>query len=209
MANRRGFLSLFTNISGLFRNPQIRDVKLDDDGEFVDVQLNKRIGDPLRLDDKRTKNKLVIVNFFSIRNEERQPVMKNLAEIARRLEKRIGREVFINSVTLDPGHDTPERLEKFAKKLKAPEGWTFVRVTTDAAKSLVERMSRVRGYTSGREVFYGMPNGFWGTFPVDNTPEEVAHRLANSLPGTKPKKLRRAGPARRGEEKYSWTAREV
>lgn len=208
MTTRRGILSWF-DISRYLRDPRVRDVQLNENGDFVDVQQNKVIGDPLRIDDKKTRGKLVIVNFFSIDNESRLPVMTNLAEIARLFGKKMGRDIFINSVTLDPDEDTAERLEGFADRLKAPDGWTFVRVNTDAARVLVGRMNRVRGYTSGREVFYGTPNGFWGTFPVNNTPEEVVHRLNNSMPGFKSRKLKRAGPAVRGKEKYPWTAREA
>ncbi|MEX2500138.1 MAG: SCO family protein [Wenzhouxiangellaceae bacterium] len=209
MSSKRGFLTKLFNASTwwLIDHPQVRDVQLDGDGEFIDMQLNKRVGDPLRMDDKLTRNKLVLVNFFSSRSEEQNQTMRNLAEVARRLDKKIGRDVFINSVTMDPDYDTVERLEAYAKELEAPTGWTFVRATGDASQALVGRMGRVRGYTSVREIFYGTPNGFWGTFPANNTPEEVAHRLSNTIPQAKPKKLERAGPVRLGQEKHSWTSR--
>lgn len=210
MTTRRDFFTnLFTDPMRLFRNPQIRDVVLNDDRQFVDVQLDKRIGDPLHMDDKNVRKKLILVNFFSSRYDEELAAMRNLAEIARKLGNRLNREVFINSVTVDPEHDTAERLEELAGKLEAPYGWTFVRATGDASKEIEGRMNRVRGYTSRKEVFYGTPGGFWGTFPASNSPEEVADRLSRSIPGPRPKKLRRAGPARRGEEKYPWSARAV
>ena len=209
MSSKRELFSNFFSASRwwLFERPQIRDVQLDQDGEFIDVQLNKRIGDPLRMDDKRTRNKLVLVNFFSSRYEQQTRIMENLARIARLLDKKIGSDVFINSVTTDPEHDTAERLQAFAKELRAPTGWTFVRATGEASQALVGRMGRVRGYTSTQEIFYGMPNGFWGTFPAVNTPEEVAYRLTNVIPRSKPKRLQRAGPVKLGKEKHSWTSR--
>lgn len=209
MSTRRDLFSRILKGGGLFANPQIRDVELDGNGEFVDVQLGKRMGDPLRLDDKKVQKKLVLINFFSTRHEQQLQQMRNLAEVAKRLDKKIGRDVFINSVSLDPSHDTVERLEKLAKELDAPAGWTFVRASTHAGNELVGRMNRLRGYMRPSLVFYGSPTGYWGTFPGLNSPDELADRIARSIPGPKPKKLVRAGPARRGEEKLPWTAREV
>jgi len=207
-SKRELFTNLFSNSRWwLFERPQIRDVQVDSEGEFIDIQLNKRIGDPLRMDDKRTRNKLVLVNFFSSRHEDQNQIMENLARIAKNLGNKLGREVFINSVTTDPGYDTVERLQAFAKKLQAPTGWTFVRATGEASQALVGRMGRVRGYTSTQEIFYGTPNGFWGTFPAVNSPEEVAYRLINVIPRSKPRRLQRAGPVQLDKVKHSWTSR--
>ena len=42
------------------------------------------------------------------------------------LGERIGLEVRLISVSVDPANDTPERLHDFAAKFKAGPGWTFV-----------------------------------------------------------------------------------
>jgi len=210
MSDRRNFFSkLFSDPARLFSNPQIRDVELGKDRRFIDVQRNQEVGDPLKMDDAEKRNKLILVNFFASQYEAQRSMMRNLADIAARLQDRLNRDVFINSVTVDPQHDTAERLEAFVEELAAPHGWTFVRATGDASDEIVGRMRRVRGYTSTNEVFYGTPGGFWGTFPAKSSPEEAAHRLTHSIPRAKPKTPRRAGPARRGEEKLPWSAREV
>lgn len=191
-------------------HPHIRGVAVDGGGHFIDVLTKRRLDDPLRLDDERVQNKIVLVNFFTIRSENETRKMAKVAELAKRLGDKMGHDFFINSVTSDPEHDTPERLATFAEDLGIPVGgWTFVRATDEAYQHMGSRMNRVRGYNSGREVFYGTPGGFWGTFPVDNSPEATAQRLLDSLPGAKPATLRRAGPARRGQERYAWSARDV
>lgn len=206
MTSRRDFLTKpFTEPTRLFRNPLVRDLVLDADDHFVDVQLQARIGDPLQIDDEHRK-KLILVNFFSARDQE---PMKIMADIVNRLEDKLNRDVFVNSITLDPEHDTPGVLERFAESLGAQPGWTFVRANSAASHEIVQRMRRVRSYTSSEEAFYGTPGGFWGTFPLKSSPVEVAERLRHSIPGPKPAKLRRAGPAQRGREPYSWTAREA
>jgi cytochrome oxidase Cu insertion factor (SCO1/SenC/PrrC family) len=151
----------------------------------------------------------VLVNFFSSGHEEQYRIMKNLAEVAKRLDKKVGSEVFINSVSLDPEYDTFERLQQLADELQAPDGWCFVRATENANKELMGRMNRLRGYMSRHLVFYGKPGAFWGTFPGHNSPDELADRIARSVPGPRPAQWRRAGPAKRGHEPRPWTAREV
>lgn len=209
-SDRRSILSQVDGFcSGAPADSHIRDVDLDGTGEFKDLQTGERTNDPLRFDDPKAMHKLVLVNFFSSRKEAEYRIMKNLAEVAKRLDGKIGSEVFINSVSLDPDYDTFERLQQLAGELQAPEGWCFVRATGNANKELMSRMNRLRGYMSQHKVFYGKPGGFWGTFPGHNSPDELADRIARSIPGPRPTQWRRAGPAKRGQEPRPWTAREV
>jgi hypothetical protein len=204
------FDKLFRNPARLARYPNIRDLVVDKQGRFVDLMTNQQLDDPLRLDAKHVQNKIVLVNFFTLRSEPASQTMARIAQLIKHFGDSVGSDIFINSVTTDPDYDTPKRLAAFAKQLGAPEqGWTMVRAMGDAHHYISSRMNKVRGYTSGREVFYGTPGGFWGTFPVHNAPEVTARRLLDSVPGPKPVALRRAGPSRRGQEKYAWSARDV
>lgn len=210
MSSRQEFLDqVIRRPVRLAMHPNIRDVSVDAEGYFFDVLANTRLGDPLQLDQDHVQNKIALVNFFTIRSEASDQKMASIARLVAHLGDRVGRDFFINSVTSDPEHDTPKRLAAFARELGAPDGWAFVRATATAYRHMGSRMNRVRGYSSGREVFYGTPGGFWGTFPFDNAPEATARRLVDSLPGPKPAQPRRAGPARRGKEKYPWSAREI
>ena len=188
---------------------KVRHVDVDDQGRFMDTRSKTLIGDPLQLDRSDFQQSLVMVNFFSLRSQAQVPVMENLARVVERLSGRVGRDIFINSVTLSPEQDTELLLEKFALDLRAPAGWTFVRATRNASGELVGRMNRLRGYTTPSLVFYGRPGGYWGTFPGMSTPEELADRIISAVPTAKPSILRRAGPAVRGQESRPWSAREV
>lgn len=210
MSSRKDFLDkLVRKPVQMAMNPKVRDLAVNKDGDFIDLMSNQRLGDPLELDAEHVQKKLVLVNFFTIRGEEQTQYMTKIAALTKQFGEHMGRDVFINSVTLDPENDTPKRLTAFAKQIGAPEGWTFVRAMGDAHKHIGSKMNRVRGYSSALEVFYGTPGGFWGTFPVDNSPEATAQRLLDSIPGPKPETMRRAGPARRDQEKFAWSARAV
>lgn len=208
--DRRSILSQANGFcSGAPADSAVRDVDLDGAGEFKDLQTGQRTNDPLRFDDPKAMQKLVLVNFFNSRHEEQYELMRNLSRVAKRLGNKVGTEVFINSVSLDPDNDTFERLQEIARDLEAPEGWCFVRATQNANNELISRMNRLRGYMSRHLVFYGKPGSFWGTFPGRNDPDELADRIARSIPGPRPAQWRRAGPAKRGHEPRPWTAREV
>jgi|GEM_PF-4635998 len=210
MSSRRNFFDrLFRSTARLAMYPNVRDVSVDKNGQFVDVLTNERLGDPLRLDEEQMRKTLVLVNFFTIDSEPETGKMAKIAALVDKLSHNLGREVFVNSITSNPERDTPKRLDAFAKQIGAGEGWTFIRADETTYKHMDSRMNRVRGYSSGREVFYGTPRGYWGTFPWDNHVEATARRLLDSIPRPKPSKLRRAGPARRGEEIYSWSARAI
>jgi hypothetical protein len=188
---------------------KVRHVDVDAQGRFMDTRSRTLIGDPLKLDRVDFQQSLVMVNFFSLRSQAQVPVMENLAKVVEKLSDRMGRNIFINSVTLSPDEDTELLLEKFAFDLRAPAGWTFVRATRNAAGELVGRMNRLRGYTTPELVFYGRPGGYWGTFPAMSSPEELADRIVSAVPTEKPGILRRAGPAIRGQETRPWSAREA
>jgi cytochrome oxidase Cu insertion factor (SCO1/SenC/PrrC family) len=210
MSEKREFFDrVFRSPDDNVPRPEIRDIGVNETGQIVDNDSGEPITDPLRLDEQALRRSIVMVNFFSTRYEEDARRMATLKAIADELGSRVGDHIFLTSISRDPSHDTAERLQAYAKELGAPAGWSFVRASDKAHQNLNQRIFRVRGYTSAKEVFYGTPGGFWGTFPADNSPEEVAHRLIRSVPGPRPSKPRRAGPARLGEYKYSWTAREV
>ena len=47
-------------------------------------------------------------------------------QVQKALGDRLGREVFMYSMTLDPEHDTPEVLKAYAEKLGVKPGWAFL-----------------------------------------------------------------------------------
>jgi protein SCO1 len=64
----------------------------------------------------------------------------NFARVQKRFEPRMGKDVVLLSVTIDPDYDTPEVLAKYAKIWKAaPAGWHFL--TGDARE-----IARVAGH---------------------------------------------------------------
>src|SRR5207237_5515676 len=54
---------------------------------------------------------------------------------------RVGRDMFMYSITLDPATDTPEVLKNYAKKVGAGPGWTFL----TGKKETIDKLRRKLG----------------------------------------------------------------
>jgi protein SCO1/2 len=68
----------------------------------------------------------VVLNFIFTTCSSVCPVMSATFAEARRQLAAQGRPARMVSVTIDPEHDTPERLRSFAGKHQADSGWTFL-----------------------------------------------------------------------------------
>jgi protein SCO1/2 len=101
-------------------------------------------GEALRFYDDLVRGKLVVVNFTYTRCDGSCPrTNANLVRVQRLLGDRVGKDVFMLSITLDPEHDTPEALARHARALGAGPGWTFV----TGAKADLEALRRALGFT--------------------------------------------------------------
>jgi len=162
------------------------------------------------------KDKVVAINFMSIREEARFPITARMAQIARRLGDKLGSEVFLISVTRDPDHDTPQRLGEFAQQYSVSKGWFFVNCAMDGAAALQSRVYHAHEHANSSAgehapavshqirirstdtVFYGNGGvGLWSNFPIEIHPEEAVRHISWVMPGRKPTgDPRRAGPRR-------------
>jgi protein SCO1/2 len=83
---------------------------------------------PVRFYDDLLKGKQVIVNFMYASCQGACPlVTSKLIKVHQALEGRMGRDLFIYSITLKPEQDDQAALKRFAEKHRALlPGWTFL-----------------------------------------------------------------------------------
>ena len=94
---------------------------------FSDVGLLDQDGRPLRLYTDVLKGKTVVVNAFFTTCTSVCPLMnRNLEKIQEAFAERVGKDLFLVSITVDPATDTPPRLKEYARKFNARPGWTFL-----------------------------------------------------------------------------------
>lgn len=73
------------------------------------------------------KGRTVAINFiFTTCTTICPPLTATFRRVQVELGTRVGRDVQLISVSVDPTTDVPERLQAFATKFKAGPGWTFV-----------------------------------------------------------------------------------
>jgi protein SCO1/2 len=94
---------------------------------FTDVELVNQNGQTMKFYTDLLQNKVVIINsFFATCQGSCLPLNRNLEKVQDALGDRLGKDVFIVSITVDPTVDTPANLKEYAKKLHAKPGWYFL-----------------------------------------------------------------------------------
>ena len=94
---------------------------------FTDVELLDQDGKSVRFYSDVLKGKTVVVNaFFTTCTSVCPPMNRNMEKIQEALGDRVGKDVFLVSVSVDPATDTPPRLKEYAQKFHARPGWTFL-----------------------------------------------------------------------------------
>lgn len=94
---------------------------------FTDVELVDQDGRKVRFYTDVLKGKTVIVNaFFTTCTSVCPPMNRNMEKIQEALGERVGRDVLLVSISVDPETDTPTRLKEYSKKFHAREGWLFL-----------------------------------------------------------------------------------
>jgi protein SCO1/2 len=94
---------------------------------FTNLPVNTHDGRTLRFYDDVLKGKIVLINFFYTDCDAICPLMtENLSRVQELFGARVGRDIFMVSISLQPEHDTPAVLAAYAKSYGAGPGWLFL-----------------------------------------------------------------------------------
>ena len=94
---------------------------------FTDVELINQNGERMRLYSDVIKNHVVVINaFFATCQGSCLPMNRNLEKVQAAFKERMGKDLFIISISVDPTVDTPAALKEYAKKLNAAPGRLFL-----------------------------------------------------------------------------------
>jgi protein SCO1 len=112
---------------------------------FPNVVLRTHEDRPVRFYDDLIKDKVVVINFMYATCEGVCPgITLNLARVQKLLGDRIGRDVFMYSITLKPEQDSPAVLNDYVAMHGVGPGWLFL--TGDPAD--VELLRRKLGFVN-------------------------------------------------------------
>lgn len=94
---------------------------------FPNIELTTHEGKKVRFFDDLIKDKVVVINFIFTSCRKACPMetarLKSVYEI---LGDRVGKDVFMYSISIDPETDTPEVLAGYVERFQIGPGWYFL-----------------------------------------------------------------------------------
>jgi protein SCO1/2 len=159
---------------------------------FTDVELINQNGEKMRFYSDLLKGKVVIINsFFATCQGSCLPLNQNLAKVQEALGDRLGKEVYIVSISVDPTVDTPPNLKEYAKKLQARPGWFFL---TGAKENVDFALKKIGQFVPDKQdhlnifIIGNERTGLWKkAFGLAKSEElvKVVESVVNDQPNTK------------------------
>jgi len=125
-------------------------------------------------------NKLVVVNFTSVRGEEHFPVVKHLVKVQEMLEDRLGEDLFIYTISTRPYEDTPEKLKALADRHGAK--WQFLTGEPTSIKEVLHAFG-VHGAINGLSWVGNEKSGRWLSKATQQHPLFIAEAVARLSTG--------------------------
>ena len=94
---------------------------------FPNFELTTHEGKKVRFYDDLVKDKIVVINFMYAKCEGVcMPITTNLKRVQNLLGDRVGKDIFMYSITLKPQEDTPHKLKEYVRMHRIKPGWTFL-----------------------------------------------------------------------------------
>ena len=95
--------------------------------KIPDTVVYNQHGRKLNFYSDLVRGKTVAINFiFTTCTTICPPLTATMRRVQQELGERVGRDIELISISVDPTTDVPERLREFSAKFKAAPGWTFV-----------------------------------------------------------------------------------
>jgi cytochrome oxidase Cu insertion factor (SCO1/SenC/PrrC family) len=122
---------------------------------FTDVILIDQHGKPMRLYSDVLKGKVVVITpFFTSCRASCPKLIDTFVKLQSYFEDRLGKELFLVSMTVDPDTDRPDTLKAYAERLHALPGWSFLTgEKEDVYAALYKLGQRVRAREDHSNIF--------------------------------------------------------
>ncbi|MBL8149861.1 MAG: SCO family protein [Blastocatellia bacterium] len=181
------------------------------DRYFPNVELTTHEGKKVRFYEDLIKDKIVVFNFMYATCDGVCPgITRNLVKVQRLLGNRVGKDIFMYSITLKPVDDTVEVLADYVKENRVKPGWLFLTGKPED----IELIRRRQGFVdlnpevdkdvsqhTGNVRYGNEPLQFWASSPGLGMPEALvksilwmdqsSDRPTESLTNTTKKEMRR------------------
>ncbi len=178
-----------------FRDTLIPNIALKTQGDNV-----------VHLYDDLIKDKVVLFNFFYIRCRDTCSMTTyNLTRVQKLLGDRVGKSIFMYSISLDPDNDRPAMLQSYIKLFNIQPGWTLLTGSRDSGNQaeidylrrrlgfaeIDPALDRQRSNHTGMLRFGNEARGQWGAMPATMAPRLLAKEILWLVPDLQQDEQRR------------------
>ena len=154
---------------------------------FPNVELTTHEGKKVRFYDDLVKDKIVMINFMYVQCEGICPaITANLLRVQKLLGDRVGRDIFMYSITLTPERDTPAALKHYVQMHKVKPGWTYLTGKPEDIESLRlklgfstsnKELDKDRTNHIGMVKYGNEARQWWAMLPGKATPEWIVESV--------------------------------
>lgn len=152
---------------------------------FGEIPLVNQDGKTMRLYSDVLKGRTVVIDFMFTSCTGVCPILsRNFAHIQDWLGDRLGKDVYLVSVSVDPVNDTPAKLKEYAARYKARPGWYFL---TGSKENVDAALKKLGQYVENREghqnlfIIGNEPTGLWKKALGIADPKELIPIVASVL----------------------------
>src|SRR5262245_44148276 len=171
-----------------FARPKVSPRDAIRDRYFPNVMVRTHENETVRFYDHLIKNKIVTINFMYAHCEGVCPrITSNLLEVQRLLGPRVGRDIFMYSITLKPELDTPRALREYARMHGVGPGWRFLTGRPEDIELLRQKLGfkdldpavdADKTNHIGNVRYGNEPLQLWGACPGLATPRSIAKSIS-------------------------------
>jgi protein SCO1 len=154
-----------------------------DPWQVMNVPLQTQDGARVRFYDDLVKGKVVLINFiFTTCTSECPRTTANLVKVQETLGDRLGRDIRMISVTVDPATDSPAVLKKYSVAYGTKPGWYFVTGRQSDVDLIRRRLGVLDDSVSktqhtGMLVYGNETAGQWAATPAMAQPRAIARSV--------------------------------
>jgi protein SCO1/2 len=151
---------------------------------FPNVPLVTQDGKTVMLYDDLLKGKKVMIDFIFAKCEDGCPLdTANLVRVQKLLGDRVGKDIFMYSITLDPENDTPQVMKEYAAQYGAGPGWLFLTGTRENIDKVRDKFGdRGAKEQHANAVKIGdVARGQWIRVPLTAEPSYIVTELRNTF----------------------------
>lgn len=114
--------------------------------KFADVALVDQDGKAVRLEKDLVTNKIVVMSFIYTSCTTVCPVVSSImGKVQKQLGARVGSEVQLVSISIDPQRDDPKRLNDYARTFQNGPGWSWLTGSTQSVNETLKGLGSFSG----------------------------------------------------------------